>query len=110
MASFQPDAALTETLTSSYVAVGGEAKMTAATLRWYHGNSAKTKHLKEKTHFGQEIYIWAAIFVDAALLLRINFLCTDLIIKETNILSLNTFVFDGCSQIEFHEVGVAEVM
>lgn len=36
-----------EVLTSSYVDVGGDAKIKAATLRWYHGSSAKAKHLSE---------------------------------------------------------------
>lgn len=34
-------------LTSSYVEVGGEEKMMAATFCWYHGSSAKEKHLRD---------------------------------------------------------------
>lgn len=34
-----------EVLTSSYVDVGGDENIKAATLRWYHGSSAKAKHL-----------------------------------------------------------------
>ena len=36
-------------LTSSYVEVGGEENIVAATLRWYHGMSAKVKHLEKNT-------------------------------------------------------------
>lgn len=35
-------------LTSSKVDVGGVENIKAATLRWYHGSSAKAKHLRER--------------------------------------------------------------
>lgn len=39
---------LQASLTSSYVDVGGVENIIAATLRWYHGSSAKAKHLRHR--------------------------------------------------------------
>lgn len=48
-------------LTSSYVEVGGDEKMMAATFRWYHGSSAKAKHLRDTDSPKDLTCYWQAV-------------------------------------------------